>query len=117
MINACVNHNVRALGKYHYTYIIEKISHQNVNIENSYTYKGIYYSFFSVFTSTVNVVFQGREIIDGNEKSHLWVEDGQYLDYYSKTKEQAEKMVIESNCKKTKNGKNDLRTCVLRYSK
>jgi len=67
-----------------------------------------------VFTSTVNVVFQGREIIDGNEKSHLWVEDGQYLDYYSKTKEQAEKMVIESNCKKTKNGKNDLRTCVLR---
>ena len=68
----------------------------------------------SVFTSTVNVVFQGREIIDGNEKSHLWVEDGQYLDYYSKTKEQAEKIVIESNCQKTKNGKNVLRTCVLR---
>ena len=68
----------------------------------------------SVFTSTVNVVFQGREIIDGNEKSHLWVEDGQYLDYYSKTKEQAEKIVIESNCQKTKNGKNVLQTCVLR---
>ena len=82
-------------------------------IENTY----LLMLLFSVFTSTVNVVFQGREIIDGNEKSHLWVEDGQYLDYYSKTKEQAEKMVIESNCKKTKNGKNDLRTCVLRYSK
>ena len=79
-------------------------------IENTY----LLMLLFSVFTSTVNVVFQGREIIDGNEKSHLWVEDGQYLDYYSKTKEQAEKMVIESNCQKTKNGKNVLRTCVLR---
>ncbi len=66
-----------------------------------------------VFTSTVNVVFQGKEIIDGTEESHKWIKSG-HLDYYSKTKHRAEKLIIEANGSRTKNGLELLQTCVLR---
>ena len=60
------------------------------------------------------MVFQGREIINGNENSHSWLENG-HLDYYSETKHQAEKIIIQSSNKLTKNKTHVLRTCVLRY--
>ena len=60
------------------------------------------------------MVFQGREIINGNENSHSWLENG-HLDYYSETKHQAEKIIIQSSNKLTKNKIHVLRTCVLRY--
>jgi len=67
----------------------------------------------SVFTSTVNVVFNGNEILNGDEDSHTWLEDG-HLDFYSRTKHQAEKLVLQSSHQKTKDQKTTLRTCVLR---
>ena len=74
-----------------------------------------FYSVFyiTVFTSTVNVVFQGEEIKNGTEETHKWIEKG-HLDCYSKTKHKAEKMVIQANGHLTKNCSTVLRTCVLR---
>ena len=66
-----------------------------------------------MFTSTVNVVFQGKEIIQGNEKSHLWIEKG-HLDCYSKAKHTAEKMVIGADGKVASDGVTSFRTCILR---
>lgn len=66
-----------------------------------------------MFTSTVNVVFQGKEIINGSEESHLWIDSG-HLDYYSKTKHKAEKLVIAANGQLAKDKATLLRTCVLR---
>ena len=71
------------------------------------------FSFISVFTSTVNVVFQGKEINNGNEESHKWIEKD-HLDCYSTTKHKAEKMVIQANGHLTKDSSTVLRTCVLR---
>ena len=65
--------------------------------------------FLAVFSSTVNVVFRGQEIINGTEESHLWIDNGGHLDYYSHTKHLAEKLVIEANGQNNK-----LKTCVLR---
>ena len=60
------------------------------------------------------MVFQGKEIIAGTEESHSWVNGG-HLDYYSETKNQAEKLVIEANGKCSGNQSTPLKTCVLRY--
>ena len=62
---------------------------------------------YTVFTSTVNVVFAGQEILNGTEESHFWLEKG-HLDFYSETKHQAEKLVIEASSSPK------LKTCVLR---
>ena len=88
-----------------------------------------------MFISSVNVCFNGEEIINGDERDHKWIEcrrclDIQYpegrickhqnhLDTYSKSKQEAEKIVI-ADSKQVSNGtnvgeNNKLNTCVLRY--
>ena len=88
-----------------------------------------------MFISSVNVCFNGEEIINGDERDHKWIEcrrclNTQYqesrickhqthLDTYSKSKQEAEKIVI-ADSKQVSNvtnvGENNkLNTCVLRY--
>ena len=94
-----------------------------------------------MFTSSVNVGFDGHPIINGNEEDNKWLvckcsdnnnEDtckSHHLDAYSKSKQDAEKIVLSYSShqpnKISRNGKNGrqekntdfkgLRTCVLRY--
>ncbi len=58
----------------------------------------------SVYTSTVNVVYAGQEILDGCELSLPYLDLGQHTDHYSKTKQIAEEMVLTANAHKNENG-------------
>ncbi|XP_076866272.1 putative short-chain dehydrogenase/reductase family 42E member 2 [Brachyhypopomus gauderio] len=68
-----------------------------------------------VYTSTVNVVFAGRPIEDGDEDSVPFVPLHMHIDHYSRTKAVADCMVIAANGRLLKGG-GLLRTCVLRPS-
>uniref|UniRef100_A0A4W4GGB9 Short chain dehydrogenase/reductase family 42E, member 2 n=1 Tax=Electrophorus electricus TaxID=8005 RepID=A0A4W4GGB9_ELEEL len=68
-----------------------------------------------VYTSTVNVVFAGKPIEDGDEDSAPCVPLDMHIDHYSRTKAVAEHMVIAANGRSLKGG-GLLRTCVLRPS-
>uniref|UniRef100_A0A3B5LRL2 Short chain dehydrogenase/reductase family 42E, member 2 n=1 Tax=Xiphophorus couchianus TaxID=32473 RepID=A0A3B5LRL2_9TELE len=64
-----------------------------------------------VYTSTINVVFAGKPIVDGDEASVPYVPGDLHIDHYSRTKAVAERMVLSANGSSVK-GK--LETCVLR---
>lgn len=66
-----------------------------------------------VYTSTVNVVFDGKPIEDGDETSVPSVPPDMHIDHYSRTKCIAEQMVLSANGHCLKAG-GFLRTCVLR---
>ncbi|XP_063760411.1 putative short-chain dehydrogenase/reductase family 42E member 2 isoform X2 [Eleginops maclovinus] len=66
-----------------------------------------------VYTSTINVVFAGKPIEDGDEGSVPCVPPDVHIDNYSRTKTIAEQMVLSANGCSLKGG-GLLRTCVLR---
>ncbi|XP_017277335.1 putative short-chain dehydrogenase/reductase family 42E member 2 [Kryptolebias marmoratus] len=66
-----------------------------------------------VYTSTINVVFDGKPIVNGDEASASYVPSGLHIDHYSRTKTVAEKMVLTANGSSLKDG-GVLRTCALR---
>ncbi|XP_037544296.1 putative short-chain dehydrogenase/reductase family 42E member 2 [Nematolebias whitei] len=66
-----------------------------------------------VYTSTINVVFAGKPIVDGDEASVSYAPSDLHIDYYSRTKTVAEKMVLSANGSPLKDG-GVLRTCALR---
>ena len=94
-----------------------------------------------MFTSSVNVCFDGHPIINGNEDDHKWLDckcsdynnqdicSSHHLDAYSKSKQDAEQIVLSYSSHQpnetSRNGKNicqekntdfkRLRACVLRY--
>lgn len=96
--------------------------------------------FYIVFTSSVNVCFNGQPIINGSEEDHKWIVckcsgnsnkrqcQNHHLDAYSKSKQDAEQIILSSSSqsskqeeRSSKNGFqnksgsfNGLRTCVLR---
>ncbi|XP_037649545.1 putative short-chain dehydrogenase/reductase family 42E member 2 isoform X2 [Sebastes umbrosus] len=66
-----------------------------------------------VYTSTINVVFAGKPIEEGDEASVPYVPHDVHIDHYSRTKAIAERMVLSANGCSLKGG-GLLRTCVLR---
>uniref|UniRef100_A0A7N9AMI9 Short chain dehydrogenase/reductase family 42E, member 2 n=1 Tax=Mastacembelus armatus TaxID=205130 RepID=A0A7N9AMI9_9TELE len=66
-----------------------------------------------VYTSTINVVFSGKPIEDGDEASVSYVPSDMHMDHYSRTKAIAEQMILSANGFSLKGG-GLLRTCVLR---
>ncbi|XP_015242542.1 PREDICTED: putative short-chain dehydrogenase/reductase family 42E member 2 [Cyprinodon variegatus] len=66
-----------------------------------------------VYTSTINVVFAGKPIVDGDEASAPYVPSDLHIDHYSRTKAVAERMVLSANGSSVKGG-GTLQTCVLR---
>ncbi|KAK2833483.1 hypothetical protein Q5P01_017372 [Channa striata] len=66
-----------------------------------------------VYTSTINVVFTGKPIEDGDEASVSTVPPEMHIDHYSRTKAIAEQMVVSANGCSLKGG-GLLQTCVLR---
>ncbi|XP_034566636.1 putative short-chain dehydrogenase/reductase family 42E member 2 [Notolabrus celidotus] len=66
-----------------------------------------------VYTSTINVVFAGKPIDEGDEASVPYVPSDAHIDHYSRTKSIAEQMVLSANGCILKGG-GLLRTCVLR---
>ncbi|XP_071318953.1 putative short-chain dehydrogenase/reductase family 42E member 2 [Trachinotus anak] len=66
-----------------------------------------------VYTSTINVVFAGKPIEEGDEDSVPYVPPDVHIDHYSRTKAIAEQMVLSANGCSLKGGEL-LRTCVLR---
>uniref|UniRef100_A0A3B3VPT0 Short chain dehydrogenase/reductase family 42E, member 2 n=1 Tax=Poecilia latipinna TaxID=48699 RepID=A0A3B3VPT0_9TELE len=66
-----------------------------------------------VYTSTINVVFAGKPIVDGDEASVPYVPSDLHIDHYSRTKAVAEQMVLSANGSPVKGG-GKLETCVLR---
>ncbi|XP_054860964.1 putative short-chain dehydrogenase/reductase family 42E member 2 [Amphiprion ocellaris] len=66
-----------------------------------------------VYTSTINVVFTGKPIEDGDEASVPYVPPDVHIDHYSRTKAIAEQTVLSANGCSLKAG-GLLRTCVLR---
>ncbi|XP_056256608.1 putative short-chain dehydrogenase/reductase family 42E member 2 [Seriola aureovittata] len=66
-----------------------------------------------VYTSTINVVFAGKPIEDGDEDSVAYVPPDVHIDHYSRTKAIAEQMVLSANGCSLKGGEL-LQTCVLR---
>ena len=94
-----------------------------------------------MFTSSVNVCFDGHPIINGNEEDNKWLlsecsdDNNQdtsishHLDAYSKSKQDAEQIVLsysshqhneisrndENGCQDKNTNYKRLRTCVLRY--
>uniref|UniRef100_A0A3B4GTZ6 Putative short-chain dehydrogenase/reductase family 42E member 2 n=1 Tax=Pundamilia nyererei TaxID=303518 RepID=A0A3B4GTZ6_9CICH len=67
-----------------------------------------------VYTSTINVVFAGKPIVDGDEASVPYVPLDAHIDHYSRTKAIAEQMVIAANGGSLKGCGGLLRTCILR---
>uniref|UniRef100_A0A665V2R7 Short chain dehydrogenase/reductase family 42E, member 2 n=1 Tax=Echeneis naucrates TaxID=173247 RepID=A0A665V2R7_ECHNA len=65
-----------------------------------------------VYTSTINVVFAGKPIEDGDEDSVAYVAPEVHIDHYSRTKAIAEQMVLSANGCSLKGEL--LQTCVLR---
>ncbi|KAI5607298.1 putative short-chain dehydrogenase/reductase family 42E member 2, partial [Silurus asotus] len=68
-----------------------------------------------VYTSTVNVVFAGKPIEDGDEDSVPCVPLDKHIDHYSRTKAIAERLVLNAN-RRTLQGGGLLQTCVIRPS-
>ncbi|KAK3532631.1 hypothetical protein QTP86_027374, partial [Hemibagrus guttatus] len=68
-----------------------------------------------VYTSTVNVVFAGKPIEDGDEESVPCVPLDKHIDHYSRTKAIAERLVLSANRRPLQGG-GLLQTCVLRPS-
>ncbi|XP_029294000.1 putative short-chain dehydrogenase/reductase family 42E member 2 isoform X2 [Cottoperca gobio] len=66
-----------------------------------------------VYTSTINVVFAGKPIEEGDEASVPYVPPDVHIDHYSRTKAIAEQMVLSADGCSLKCG-GLLRTCVLR---
>ncbi|XP_031728147.1 putative short-chain dehydrogenase/reductase family 42E member 2 [Anarrhichthys ocellatus] len=66
-----------------------------------------------VYTSTINVVFAGKPIEEGDEASVPFVPPDEHIDHYSRTKAIAEQMVLSANGCSLKGG-GLLRTCILR---
>ncbi|XP_042361476.1 putative short-chain dehydrogenase/reductase family 42E member 2 [Plectropomus leopardus] len=66
-----------------------------------------------VYTSTINVVFAGKPIEEGDEASVPYVPPEVHIDHYSRTKAIAEQMVLSANGCSLKGG-GLFRTCVLR---
>ncbi|MGH0161892.1 UNVERIFIED_CONTAM: hypothetical protein FKN15_042037 [Acipenser sinensis] len=66
-----------------------------------------------IYTSTVNVVFEGSPIEQGDEETVPYVPLDKHVDQYSKTKAIADQMVLGANGTPLKGG-TTLRTCVLR---
>ncbi|XP_054615434.1 putative short-chain dehydrogenase/reductase family 42E member 2 [Dunckerocampus dactyliophorus] len=66
-----------------------------------------------VYTSTINAVFAGEPIEDGDEASVACVPPDMHVDHYSRTKAIAEQIVLSANGCPLKGG-GLLRTCVLR---
>jgi len=65
----------------------------------------------------VNVAFSGQQIVNGTEESHGWLTDNEsHCDAYSKTKQEAEKIVFWANGKLNALGE-QLQTCTLRFVK
>ncbi|KAL2100913.1 hypothetical protein ACEWY4_002674 [Coilia grayii] len=68
-----------------------------------------------IYTSTVNVAFAGKPIVDGDEDSVPCLPLEMHIDHYSRTKAIADQMVLAANGKTLKGG-GVLRTCSLRPS-
>ncbi|XP_060696950.1 putative short-chain dehydrogenase/reductase family 42E member 2 [Hemiscyllium ocellatum] len=66
-----------------------------------------------IYTSTVNVVFGGQQIHQGDEDTVPYVPLDKHVDHYSKTKAIADQMVLAADGTSLKGGKK-FRTCVLR---
>eukprot|EP00062_Callorhinchus_milii_P008999 gi/632952711/ref/XP_007891999.1/ PREDICTED: putative short-chain dehydrogenase/reductase family 42E member 2 [Callorhinchus milii] len=66
-----------------------------------------------IYTSTVNVVFGGQQIVQGDEETVPYVPLDKHVDHYSRTKAIADQMVLAADGTPMKGG-NTLRTCVLR---
>ncbi|XP_069590271.1 putative short-chain dehydrogenase/reductase family 42E member 2 [Ranitomeya imitator] len=66
-----------------------------------------------IYTSTVNVVFGGNYIEEGDEETTTYYPPEKQLDYYSKTKTIADQMILAANESPLKGG-GKLLTCVLR---
>ncbi|XP_066546016.1 putative short-chain dehydrogenase/reductase family 42E member 2 [Amia ocellicauda] len=66
-----------------------------------------------VYTSTVNVVFAGSPIEQGDEETVPCVPLDKLVDHYSKSKAVADQMILSANGRTLKDG-GFLRTCVLR---
>ncbi|XP_077305124.1 putative short-chain dehydrogenase/reductase family 42E member 2 [Lithobates pipiens] len=66
-----------------------------------------------IYTSTVNVVFGGNYIEEGDEETTPYYPPEKQLDYYSKTKTIADQMILAANGTTLKGG-SKLLTCVLR---
>uniref|UniRef100_A0A8C9XT12 Short chain dehydrogenase/reductase family 42E, member 2 n=1 Tax=Sander lucioperca TaxID=283035 RepID=A0A8C9XT12_SANLU len=66
-----------------------------------------------VYTSTINVVFAGKPIEEGDEVSVPYVPPD-HIDHYSRTKAIAEQMVLSANGCSLTGGGLGLQTCVLR---
>jgi len=67
-----------------------------------------------VYTSTYNVVFGGKEIVNGDE-SLPYLPLTEHVDHYSRTKAIAEIEVLHANCTSL-DGETLLRTCALRLA-
>ncbi len=61
-----------------------------------------------MLTSSVNVAFTGRELLNGREEDTEKIEESMYVDHYSRTKRVAEEIVKEAGKKQ------NLKTCILR---
>ncbi|XP_068941462.1 putative short-chain dehydrogenase/reductase family 42E member 2 [Petaurus breviceps papuanus] len=66
-----------------------------------------------VYTSTVNVAFGGKPIVQGNEDSVTYFPLEKHIDHYSRTKAIADQLILTSNGTPLPGG-GTLRTCVLR---
>ncbi|XP_072453997.1 putative short-chain dehydrogenase/reductase family 42E member 2 [Notamacropus eugenii] len=66
-----------------------------------------------IYTSTVNVAFGGKPIVQGNEDSVPYFPLEKHIDHYSRTKAIADQLILTSNGTPLPGG-GTLRTCVLR---
>ncbi|MCL7027455.1 hypothetical protein MKW94_014799 [Papaver nudicaule] len=68
-----------------------------------------------VYMSTNNVVFGGKEIVNGNEENSTYLGmDDYHYDPYGRSKSAAEQLVIKSNGLQSQNGSTRLYTCAIR---
>ncbi|KAJ6659736.1 hypothetical protein lerEdw1_018451 [Lerista edwardsae] len=66
-----------------------------------------------VYCSSVNVVYCGEPIVDGNEETHSYLPPEKYLDHYSRTKSISEQLILVADGTPLV-GKGILRTCAVR---
>ncbi|OVA00677.1 3-beta hydroxysteroid dehydrogenase/isomerase [Macleaya cordata] len=66
-----------------------------------------------VYVSTYNVVFGGKEIVNGNEALPYFPIDD-HIDSYGRSKSVAEQLVLKNNARVSKKNGNRLYTCVVR---
>ena len=76
----------------------------NVSVTSSLIDLSVQYDVKSfIYTSTYNVVFGGREIAGGDESCEYFPAH-QHTDWYSRSKSEAEQLVLSANGKETKGG-------------